>query len=91
MDTCARRPGLWHQICVSHIMLVLEERNLHLNLASCVIFSLFLLQACLVTVKLNSFPKIFHKTSELFELCLVILGITSEPIFWVMLNVVRSL
>ena len=42
------------------------------------------------TVMNKLIPKIFHKTSELIEICLVILGITSEPIFWVMLSVIRN-
>jgi hypothetical protein len=52
--------------------------------------SLFFL-GILCNCKVKPFPKIFHKTSELSELFLVILRITSEPIFWIMLSAMRNL
>ncbi len=51
-----------------------EERNLSLDLEECIIFSLSLsFVGVLSNCKVKTFPKIFHITSELFELCLVIL------------------
>ena len=54
-------------------MLALEARNRHRDLDYIVTLSFVLfLRSLVVTVMNKLIPKIFHKTSELIELCLEI-------------------